>query len=166
MQVVLLSKRLKCLGMSVTAVVKRKDLQFEGVDRVVVVADLASAVADADHIFLFVPGSKENENLFNEDIFNTCKSTAYFYNLSRGANVDEEALYEALVNKKIAGAGLDVTKIEPLPNESNLWQLGDNVLITGHSAGLSEGHTGRFCELAIRNLNNYHYNLPLENKVI
>ena len=163
---ILLAKRLKGLAMKVIAVVRRKEVQFENVDEIILSENLESAVAKADHIFLLVPGIPANENLFNGRIFNACKPTAFFYNLSRGTNVDEESLYQALQNKKIAGAGLDVTRIEPLPAGDKLWKLGDNVLITGHSAGLSSGHTGRFCELVIRNLYNYHHNLPFENKVI
>jgi phosphoglycerate dehydrogenase-like enzyme len=77
-----------------------------------------------------------------------------------------EALYELLAEGRIAGAGLDVTMVEPLPQDSPLWDLGDNVLITGHSAGLSLGHPERFCALVIRNLRRFHEGEALENRVL
>jgi phosphoglycerate dehydrogenase-like enzyme len=71
-----------------------------------------------------------------------------------------------LAERRIAGAGLDVTLVEPLPEDSPLWNLGDNVLITGHSAGLSQGHPERFCALVIRNLCRFHKGETLENRVL
>ncbi|MEO5995483.1 MAG: NAD(P)-dependent oxidoreductase [Chitinophagaceae bacterium] len=163
---ILLAGKLKRLDMYVTAVLKTTARSLEDADKVFQAKDLKHAVADADHIFLLVPGTPENENLFDKAIFDVCKPSAYFYNLSRGSNVEEKALYESLVKNKIAGAGLDVTGVEPLPPGDRLWKLGDNVLITGHSAGLSTGHPQRFCELVIRNLSHYHFHRPLENRVI
>jgi phosphoglycerate dehydrogenase-like enzyme len=61
---------------------------------------------------------------------------------------------------------LDVTLVEPLPEDSPLWNLGDNVLITGHSAGLSQGHPERFCALVIRNLCRFREGETLENRVL
>lgn len=163
---VLLAGKLKQLGMSVTAVVRRLGVHLEGVDKVFPSEDLKAAVNDADHIFLLAPGTPGNEKLFNKAVFDACKPSAFFYNLSRGSNVDEDALYQCLAESKIAGAGLDVTRVEPLSADDKLWTLGDNVLITGHSAGLSAGHPGRFCELVIRNLYNFHCHLPLKNRLI
>lgn len=162
---ILLAGKLKHLGMSVTAVTKAMDRNLDA-HKVLTTENLKEAVADADHIFLLVPGTPENENLFDSAIFDTCKPSAFFYNLSRGSNVDEDALYRCLLENRIAGAGLDVTRVEPLPADDKLWKLGDNVLITGHSAGLSAGHPRRFCELVIRNLYNYRHHLALENRVI
>ncbi len=162
-----IAKRCKGLGMSVIGVVRNKEPSpFEYSDIVLEFSQLKTAVAGADHIFLSIPGGAMNENIINENIFSKCKPSAFFYNISRGTTVDEEVLYDYLVKGKIAGAGLDVTRTEPLPPTSKLWNLGDNVLITGHNAGLSAEHTNRFCNLVIKNLTNYHGGLPLENKVI
>jgi D-3-phosphoglycerate dehydrogenase len=62
------------------------------------------------------------------------KPTAYFVNTARSRLVDTEALYRALVDRRIAGAGLDVHDREPLPADSP-WRSLDNVTITTHYAG-------------------------------
>ena len=62
------------------------------------------------------------------------KESAILINIARGAIVDEKALYDLLVNKKIAGAGIDVYETEPLPEESPFFKL-DNVFMSPHVAG-------------------------------
>ncbi|HVY74059.1 MAG TPA: NAD(P)-dependent oxidoreductase, partial [Puia sp.] len=153
--------------MKVTAVVRNKQTSsIEYADQIFSSDQLRTAVASADHIFLCIPGGAGNDRVFDESVLSALKPSAFLYNISRGTTVDEEALYDYLVKGKIAGAGLDVTHTEPLPPESKLWNLGDQVLITGHSAGLSEKHTDRFCSLAIKNLTRFDRGLPLENRVI
>jgi D-3-phosphoglycerate dehydrogenase len=74
------------------------------------------------------------------------KPSAVLINTARGGLVDEDALYDALANRRIAGAGLDVFRREP-PTGSPLLTL-DNVVLTPHAAGsdlASEGATGRCC---------------------
>jgi len=162
-----IARRCKGVGMNVIGIVRKEtDKRYDFADEIMLLVDLKKALERSDHIFLAVAGNPENENLFNKDVLSSFKPSAYFYNLSRGKMVDEDALYDCLAAGKIAGAGLDVTVTEPLPERSRLWNLGDNVLITGHSAGLSSGHTERFCDLAIRNLENFHQGRPLENRVI
>ena len=82
------------------------------------------------------PHTKETVKLFNESVFNRMKPTAYFINVSRGGLVDQEALVKALKEKKIAGAGLDVTTPEPLPSEHPLWDC-PNLIITPHNSGMA-----------------------------
>jgi glyoxylate reductase len=88
--------------------------------------EFAEALAQADfvslHLPLKMPGQAEapTYHLMNAAAFALMKPTAYFINTSRGAVVDEGALYEALVNHKIAGAALDVFEKEPLPSDSSL----------------------------------------------
>jgi len=161
-----LAKRCKGLEMHVVAVVRRPDIQSKWVDELILLDDLKTGVRRADHIFLTMPGSVENVDLFSRSVLECTRSTAYLYNLSRGTTVDEQVLFDHLRDSKLAGAGLDVTTVEPLSDDSPLWTLGDNVLITGHSAGLSAGHTERFCQLVMRNLTYYLTGQPLENRVL
>lgn len=163
------AKRCKGLAMRVVGVARRSRLPPEAVDSMRVASDeasLADALADADHVFLVMPGAADNVGLISRRVLERLKPTAFLYNLSRGTTVDETALYERLRDGYLAGAGLDVTAREPLPANSPLWELGDNLLLTGHSAGVSQGHAERFCQLVIRNLVNYHEGHPLENRVI
>lgn len=162
-----IQSRCQGIGMKTTCVVRSiNHVDVNSQIRYFVFEDLLKAAAGADHIFLTIPAAPENSKHFGEAFFNACKPSAYFYNISRGSNVDEDALYNAIAGKKIAGAGLDVTSTEPLPKESRLWLTGGNVLITGHSAGLSDGFPERFCELSINNLHNFFNNQPLTNRVI
>jgi D-2-hydroxyacid dehydrogenase (NADP+) len=160
------AKRCKGLGMKVVAVVRDTERVYLHADAVHHIEFLKEAVAVADHVFLTATGGEENRNLFSSEILQCLRRDAYFYNVSRGTNVDEIALAELLASGRIAGAGIDVAAVEPLPPTSPLWSLGDNVLITGHSAGFSSGFPERFCELVTRNLTNFHNKHPLHNRVI
>jgi phosphoglycerate dehydrogenase-like enzyme len=161
-----LASRCSGLGMRVIAVARDESTIGAPIERIFCVNDLKLAVQQSDHVFVTVPGHRENQKLFSRDVLEAFRPTTYFYNVSRGTTVDEDALYELLAAGKIAGAGLDVTTVEPLSSDSPLWQLGENVLITGHSAGLSGGYPGRFCALVIRNLRRFHEGEQLENRVL
>jgi D-3-phosphoglycerate dehydrogenase / 2-oxoglutarate reductase len=95
-----------------------------------ITTDLNTLVASSDFISCHVPSTSETKNMFNESTFSNMKSTAFFINSSRGDVVDENALYNALTTKKIAGAALDVFEIEPATNK-NLLQL-SNIICTPH----------------------------------
>ena len=97
-------------------------------------ADFAQVLREADFISLSLPASEDTWHLIDENAFRLMKPTAYFINTSRGGVVDEDALYKALANKAIAGAGLDVFREEPLPASSPLLKL-DNVILTPHIGG-------------------------------
>jgi len=161
-----LASRCRGLGMRVIGVGRDESKTCRQIEKIFPVRDLKHAVGQSDHVFMTASGNRENHQLFTREVLQAFRPTAYFYNVSRGTTVDQAALCELLTQGKIAGAGLDVTSIEPLPEDSPLWNLGDNVLITGHSAGLSQGHPERFCALVIRNLHRFHNREPLENRVL
>ncbi len=91
----------------------------------------------SDIISVHSPLTKDTHHVFNERTISMMKPTAYLVNVSRGGIVDEEALYQALKDKKIAGAALDVVEKEPLPKDSPLLQF-DHFSISPHSAWYSE----------------------------
>lgn len=86
---------------------------------------------ESDFILVLTPLSQETRGLFGSAQFSNMKSSAYFINAARGAVVDTEALYQALLNGDIAYAALDVTDPEPLPADHPLLTL-PNILITPH----------------------------------
>ena len=92
--------------------------------------------------------------------FARMKPDACLINVGRGALVDEVALEEALRKKTIGGAALDVFSKEPLPATSPLWDL-DNLLITPHTAALTEKLWGRHYKLISENLRRYLSGQPL-----
>lgn len=91
---------------------------------------------EADFIVLLTPLTKETANLIGERELNLMKSSAIFINVSRGATVDEEALYRALRDKRIWGAGLDVFRQEPIPMDNPLLSL-DNIVVLPHIGSAS-----------------------------
>lgn len=93
-------------------------------------------IANADVIFSCIPQNDETTNFVNAERIASMKPSATFINVGRGATVDEDALFDALKNNKIAGAGLDVFKNEPLvgdvPENIVRFAILDNVLAVGH----------------------------------
>ncbi|RLE13139.1 C-terminal binding protein [Candidatus Aerophobetes bacterium] len=131
-----LARKAKCLGFKVVAFTPRKHEKLykkEGVERMEF--DILLKISDV--ISIHAPLNESTRHLFGEREFNLMKPSAYLVNTARGALIDERALYEALVNKRIAGAALDVLETE-FPDASNpLFQL-DNVIFTPHAAWYSE----------------------------
>lgn len=95
-----------------------------------IITDLQTLVESSDFISCHVPSLPETKNMFNDKFFAKMKSTAFFINTSRGDVVDENALYDALSNHRIAGAALDVFQKEPT-NNNRLVQL-PNIICSPH----------------------------------
>lgn len=107
---------------------------------------LEELLAKADVVSLHVPYSKENHHLINSQTLSCMKPSAYLLNVSRGAIVEETALVEALRNKKIKGAALDVHEFEPTVSEA-IRSL-DTIVITPHiSTNLAESRLQMLREL-------------------
>jgi D-3-phosphoglycerate dehydrogenase / 2-oxoglutarate reductase len=91
----------------------------------------------SDYVSVHVPLTQTTRRLINADRLALMKPTAYLINTSRGPVVDEQALIAALQDGQIAGAGLDVYEVEPLPTDSPLLSL-DNVTLTPHCASFAD----------------------------
>jgi D-3-phosphoglycerate dehydrogenase len=98
--------------------------------------ELDELLAESDYVSLHVPLLPETEKMIGKRELGLMKPTAYLLNLSRGPVVDEAALIEALQQRKIAGAGLDVYEIEPVKPDNPLLKL-DNVVLSPHMASLT-----------------------------
>jgi len=96
-------------------------------------ADLDYLISNCDFISLNLPLTDKTKHLLGNREFDIMKKNAIIINTSRGGVIDTEALIAALINKKIAGAALDVHEIEPLPLNSNLFEM-NNIVITDHTA--------------------------------
>ena len=94
---------------------------------------LEELVSTSDYISLHVPLDRITHHMFSTEQFKAMKKDAVLINTCRGSVVDEQALIEALKNKEIWGAGLDVTEIEPTPLNNPLITM-PNVVITPHQA--------------------------------
>ena len=105
--------------------------QFDG--EIVPPSELDQRLPEADFVVTTVPHTPETEFMWNADRFAAMKHSAYFINIGRGMTCRLDDLVAALDNGEIAGAGLDVYEIEPLPEGHPLWQL-ENVILTPHIA--------------------------------
>jgi D-2-hydroxyacid dehydrogenase (NADP+) len=119
----------------------------------VVVADnrLSEVLPEADIVALTCPLTPQTEKLIGESTLAALKPSAYLVNVARGRVVDEPALIAALEAGRIAGAALDVTVEEPLPETSPLWGF-DNVLITPHTAGETRRYEDNVLDILLENL--------------
>jgi D-3-phosphoglycerate dehydrogenase/(S)-sulfolactate dehydrogenase len=95
---------------------------------------LEQLLRESDFVTIHSFMSAENKHMINAERLVWMKPTAYLVNTGRGGIIDGKALYQALQEKRIAGAGLDVFEEEPLPADSPLREL-DNLLMSPHSAG-------------------------------
>lgn len=98
---------------------------------------LPELLRESDYIAVNCPLTAETRNLFDDEAFETMKNSAFIINTARGGVIHEEALARALKEGKIAGAGLDVFAVEPLPGDSPLRGL-ENCILTPHMAWYSE----------------------------
>ncbi len=103
-------------------------------NHLVTLVPLERLLAESDYLTLHLPVSAESRYLINRRTLALMKPTAFLINTARGAVVNEADLLEALRNKRIAGAGLDVFEQEP-PGKHPLFEL-SNVLLTPHAAGV------------------------------
>jgi len=115
------------------------------------VDDLDAAVARADFISIHVPKKPDTIDLFDAARIAKMKPTAFLVNTARGGLINEAALYEALVNKRIAGAGLDVFDMEPTPKENRLFEL-PNMIAAPHMAGITTEAVAAMAVATARNI--------------
>lgn len=115
--------------------ISKEDLKKDEIEKI---DELAELMGKADFISLHLPHIPKTHHIVNKQMISKMKLTACIINCARGGTVDEKALYTALKNRKIAGAGLDVYEQEP-PKDSPLLQL-DNIMLTPHiGANTKEG---------------------------
>lgn len=134
----LTGKFAQAFGMSVIGYdpfISKEDLKKDEIEKI---DELAELMGKADFISLHLPHIPKTHHIVNKQMISKMKPTACIINCARGGTVDEKALYTALKNGKIAGAGLDVYEQEP-PKDSPLLQL-DNIMLTPHiGANTKEG---------------------------
>jgi phosphoglycerate dehydrogenase-like enzyme len=149
------------LGMRVIAVREHVEKGTpDGVAQLFSASDLDQLLRQSDYVVLSAPLTPATRKLMNAARLAQMKPTAYLINVGRGAQVDESALAEALRLHRIAGAALDVFEREPLPPDSPLWGL-ENLLITPHTAGLTDKLWHRHYELFSENLRRFQAGEPL-----
>lgn len=131
-----LAPKCKAFGMRVVGVTTAPR-NITGFDRMHRREELAQVVGNFDFLVLLTPLTAATRNSIDTKIFAAMKPTSYLINLARGGVVDEPALIEALNDKRLAGAALDVFSQEPLPVDHPFWSM-PNVIITTHQGGFCD----------------------------
>ncbi|MEK3725612.1 D-2-hydroxyacid dehydrogenase [Paenibacillus sp. FSL H8-0034] len=143
----------KVFGMTVLGV-KRTLSESVYVDRMVKMDSLDEVLRESDYIVNTLPHTSETNHVMGRAQFAAMKASAFYINIGRGGTTDTEALIEALQQGTIAGAGLDVFEVEPLPADNVLWDM-DNVIISAHNTGITEYYQERAMHIFLRNLKDY-----------
>ena len=141
-------------GMRITGLRRERKQAEAPLEQCVSGEELFDVLPNADIVVDCLPLTQETRHMIDGAAFRAMKNTAIFVNIGRGGTVDQDALIEALQKGEIAAAGLDVFETEPLPQDSPLWDM-ENVLITGHYAGLSHSLFQRCIDVFIDNLRRY-----------
>lgn len=143
------AKRFKAFGTKILAIdIQKPEVGF---DAFYSVEHIPEAMAQAEIVVLTLPLTEKTRGVFDGDRLTLCKPGAILVNISRGAVVKEQALVEALRNRTLGGAVLDVFETEPLSKESPLWDM-PNVIVTPHNSFVSECNANRLVSVICKNL--------------
>jgi phosphoglycerate dehydrogenase-like enzyme len=126
---------------------------------------LSDLLSESDYVVVTVPYIPENHGLIGSEQLALMKPTAMLVGVSRGGIIDQTALVRALREKRLAAAALDVFRPEPLPADSELWDV-ENLLITPHIAGGTQFEGQYVLDILVENLARFlRGDLPLRNQV-
>jgi phosphoglycerate dehydrogenase-like enzyme len=159
-----LTEKAAALGMHVRVLRRHAGAPVPGAERVVGPDALHELLGWAQWVVLAVPLTAETRHLIGREELRAMRSDAVLVNIARGDVVDQDALVDALRERTIAGAGLDVTTPEPLPAEHPLWEL-PNVIVTPHVSGYMPGYFPGVFALFAENLERFVQGRPLRNVV-
>jgi phosphoglycerate dehydrogenase-like enzyme len=159
-----IAQRAHGFGMTVIGVGPKDLAPNINVSRMVNPSQLDSVLPLADVVFVSAPLTPESRQMVTSRQFELMKKGSFFIAVSRGGLYDMPALLKALDSQKLAGAGLDVTDPEPLPQGHPLWKF-PNVVITPHIAGNSPGSFSRRVGVFTENIGRFVRREPLRNVV-
>lgn len=157
-----LAKMLKGLGMYIIGVKRKMVEKPDYIDELHTSEDMLDVISNVDVVVSVLPGTQENYHLFTMDTFKKMKPDTVLVNCGRGNLYDSEVLYEVLDKKIIKAAAADVFEVEPLPQDSKLYDL-ENFVVTPHIAGFFHLDSAKedFCDLICDNLKRYANNEEL-----
>ena len=134
------------------------------VDELYSLEGLDEMLARCDAVVLSAPQTPETIDLFDAERFGWLKPGAVLVNVGRGSIIDEDALVDALESGQVGAAVLDVTREEPLPADSPLWDA-PNMYLSPHCSTAREGYNEALMELFCDNLERFLAGTPLRNVV-
>ena len=144
------AKRLKAFDVTVVGIDITTD-QRPYFDKIELLNNLDEQLKAADIVVLTLPLTDDTKGMFDKSKFDLMKNSCIFVNIARGQLVVENDLVDALNNKKISGAVLDVFETEPLEKTSPLWDM-DNVIKTPHNSFVGVGNTERLSKIIFENI--------------
>ena len=151
----------RCQGFAMRVLVHDPMVEARAIEHLGCVPVSFRALLDvADFVSVHVPSLPSTRHLIDAAALGRMKPSAFIVNTSRGPLIDEAALAKALEAGTIAGAGLDVFEVEPLPLESPLRRL-DNVVFSPHVAGLSDAAVTAMAVKCVDNILDYLAGRPL-----
>ncbi|MDP8979607.1 MAG: D-2-hydroxyacid dehydrogenase [Acidobacteriota bacterium] len=159
-----IAQRAHAFGMTVIGVDPKEMPLNPYVSRMVPPDRIDTVLPLADVVFISAPHTPQSEGMIGPRQFEEMKPGAYFIAVSRGKVYNTGALVKALDSRRLSGAGLDVTDPEPLPKGHALWKF-ENVIITPHIAGQSDGIDARRMVLLKDNILRFDRGEPLLNVV-
>ena len=156
--------RANAFGMTVIGVDPEDKPFLPFVSRFVKPDQLDEVIPQADVVFISAPDTPKSHKMMGAHEFELMKSNSYFIAVSRGGIYDMNGLVKALDERRLAGAGVDVTDPEPLPQGHPLWKF-PNAIITPHIAGRSDRDHARMLGTITENLHRFVEGKPLINVV-
>ena len=156
--------RANAFGMTVIGVDPEDKPFLPFIQRIVKPDELDDVLPLADVVFISAPDTPKSHKMMGTREFGLLKKNSYFVAVSRGGIYDMSGLVKALDEKRLAGAGVDVTDPEPLPKGHPLWKF-ENVVITPHIAGRSDRDAARMVGTIQENLQRFMAGRPLINVV-
>lgn len=159
-----LHERLTGFGMNIDIISEEIAPILHNIGNFYEIDQLNKIAKEYDVIISAAPLTKVTNKIFNINFFNKMRKNSIFINVSRGGLVDTKALINKKLMRKFWGIGLDVLDPEPLPNNHFL-RKEENVIITNHTAGLSDNNRSRAYDLIIKNLNRFKDDKMLFNEV-
>jgi phosphoglycerate dehydrogenase-like enzyme len=157
-----IAKRALGFGMKVLAVDAFPAPPPDGVKEVWTLDRLPDLLHAADIVAVAAPITPETRGMIGPAEIDLLKSGAYLIVVSRGGIVDEPALVSALRDGRLAGAGLDVTAVEPLPPDDPLWDVA-NLIVTPHCSGVSTQTDALVWSILHENVGRFVRGDPLRN---
>jgi phosphoglycerate dehydrogenase-like enzyme len=156
--------RANAFGMTVIGVDTEDKPFVPFLKRVVKPDQFDDVLPQADVVFISVPDTPKSHKMMGGRQFQLMKKNSYFIAVSRGGIYEMNGLVKALDEKRLAGAGVDVTDPEPLPKDHALWRF-QNVIITPHIAGRSDQDAPRMIGTVRENIRRFVEGKPLINVV-
>jgi phosphoglycerate dehydrogenase-like enzyme len=159
-----IAERLNCCGMIVNTFSDELHPLNSFINEAFIYEELKKKISDYDVIVIASPSTNKSKEFFNYNLFKKMKMNSILINVSRGDIIKTEDLLKKNIFKKFRGIGLDVTNPEPL-DKNHIFNKQNNIILTNHTAGLSDNNRIRSRELVEVNIKRFLMNENLLNTV-